>query len=85
VNSNASAHPTLDRITVDPLLLHGQATIRGLRIGVAQVVNMLANGMSHEEVLRELPLLDEEDIRQCLRYAALLTADEIRPLEPAPA
>ena len=43
----------LDRITFDPLLMGGRACIRGMRITVAQVVNLVANGMSVEEILRE--------------------------------
>lgn len=52
----------------------GQACIRGMRISVSLVLNLVANGMSNKEILAEHPDLEEEDIRQCLTYAALLDA-----------
>ena len=69
-----------DRITQNPDLLAGRATIRGLRISVAHVVNLLANGLTPAEVVQELPDLDEEDIRQALAYAAALAKDELHPI-----
>lgn len=72
-----------DRITFDPQILGGRATLRGMRMSVAQVVNLVANGMSVEEILREYPFLEEEDIRQALRYAAALADEEVRPLNVA--
>ena len=77
--------PDLDRITFDPKILHGQATVRGLRMSVAQIVNMVANGMSIQEILHEYSFLEEEDIRQALRYAGLLASEEIHPLTAASA
>lgn len=71
---------TLDRITFDPAILGGKAAIRGMRISVALVVNLVANGMTMGEILREYPLLEEEDIRQALRYAAALANEELHPL-----
>lgn len=64
-----------DRITFDPDMLGGKACVRGMRISVSLVVNLIANGMTVEEIAAEYPDLDPEDIRQCLRYAAW-TADE---------
>jgi uncharacterized protein (DUF433 family) len=72
----------LDRITHDPQRMGGRASIRGMRITVAQVVNLLANGMTVDDVLREYPDLEAEDVRQALRYAASLANEEIRPLQP---
>ena len=69
-----------DRITQTPDILAGRATIRGLRISVAHVVNLLANGMTPAQVVEELPDLDEEDIRQALAYAAALAKDELHPI-----
>jgi uncharacterized protein (DUF433 family) len=69
-----------DRITFDPRVLGGRACIRGLRITVSQIVNMLANGMSQDEILREYPFLEAEDLRQALQYAASLANEEIQPL-----
>ena len=71
---------TFDRITQRPDLLAGRATIRGLRISVAHVVNLVANGMTPAEVVGELPDLQEEDVRQALAYAAALAQDEVHPL-----
>lgn len=70
----------LDRITQNPDVLGGRATIRGLRISVAHVVNLLANGLTPTQVLEELPDLSEEDIRQALAYAAALAKDELHPI-----
>ena len=71
---------TFDRITQSPNVLAGRATIRGLRISVAHVVNLVANGMTPAQIVEELPDLDEEDIRQALVYAAALAQDEVHPL-----
>lgn len=75
--------PELDRITFDPEILGGRATLRGMRISVAQVVNLVANGLSTEEILREYPFLEEDDIRQSLRYAAALAEEEVHPVRTA--
>ncbi len=70
----------LDRITFDPLMMGGKACIRGMRIPVSLVVNLVANGMTTPEILEEYPSLEEEDIRQALRYAAHLASEEVHPL-----
>ena len=59
-----------DRITVDPKKRGGKPCIRGMRITVYDVLEYLAGGMSHEEVLHDFPYLTEEDIRACLAFAA---------------
>lgn len=69
-----------DRITFDPLMMGGRACIRGMRITVSLVVNLVANGMTTEEILREYPDLEPEDIRQALQYVASLASEEIHPL-----
>jgi len=66
-----------DRITYDPAVMGGRACIRGMRMTVALVVNLVANGMSTEEIIREYPELEPEDIRQALQYASALTNEEI--------
>lgn len=66
-----------DRITANHDILGGKASIRGMRISVALVVNLVANGMSTEEIIAEYPDLEPEDIRQALRYAAWVTADDL--------
>lgn len=69
-----------DRITFDPGMMGGRACIRGMRITVSLVVNLVANGMTSEEILREYPELEEGDIRQALQYAASLANEEIHLL-----
>jgi uncharacterized protein (DUF433 family) len=69
-----------DRITQSPDLLAGRAAVRGLRISVAHVVNLVANGMTPAQIVEELPDLEEEDVRQALGYAAALAQDELHTL-----
>ena len=64
-----------DRITSDPNILGGRACIRGMRISVSLIVNLVANGMTVEEIIVEYPDLEPEDIQQALRYAAWATED----------
>ncbi len=59
---------TWDRITVDPQVMQGKPCVRGMRITVSLVVNLVANGMGTEEIVQEYPDLNEEDVRQCLQY-----------------
>ncbi len=66
-----------DRITFDPTVMGGRACVRGMRITVALVVNLVANGMSTVDILREYPDLESEDIRQSLQYASALANEEI--------
>jgi len=61
-----------DRISIDPLVCHGQACVRGTRIPVRQLVQMLGNGDTVEDLLREYPTLVRDDILACLDYAASL-------------
>ena len=65
----------LNRITADPNIIGGKACIRGMRISVSLIVNLVANGMTTAEIIEEYPDLEAEDIRQALRYAAW-TADD---------
>jgi uncharacterized protein (DUF433 family) len=58
------------RITIEPNKMAGQPCIRGLRIPVATVVAMVADGMSKAEILADLPELEAEDVAHALRYAA---------------
>ena len=66
-----------DRITFDPIVMGGRACVRGMRITVALVVNLVANGMSAEDITREYPDLEREDIRQSLQYASALANEEV--------
>lgn len=60
----------IDRITIKPDVCGGEPTIRGIRITVSHVLEMLAGGMTSEEILRDLPYLEKADIDACLEYAA---------------
>ncbi len=68
------------RITVDPQQMGGMPCIRGLRIPVATVVAMIADGMSEQEVLSNYPDLERDDIREALRYAAGAVRERELPL-----
>ena len=70
-----------NRITIDPKVCHGQACIKGTRIPVHQVLQMLANGDTIEEILQDYPPLTREDILACFDYAALLAEEQVTPLE----
>ena len=59
-----------DRITVDPEQCGGRPCIRGMRIRVTDVLDLLAHGLSSEQILDEHPDLEPEDIRACLRFAS---------------
>ena len=59
-----------DIITIEPGKRGGKPCIRGMRITVYDVLDYLASGMSHEEILADFPYLTENDIRACLAYAA---------------
>ena len=60
----------LDRITLDPAIRSGKPVIRGTRITVSDILEYLAGGMSHEEILADFPDLLEDDIRAALLFAA---------------
>jgi len=61
---------TFERITIDPGVMGGMPTMRGLRIPVATVVAMVADGMTAAEIVDELPDLQLENVADALRYAA---------------
>jgi uncharacterized protein (DUF433 family) len=69
-----------DRITVEPGKCGGKPCIRGMRITVRRVLEILATYRDREEIFREYPFLEEEDLRQALHYAAATVDDELRPL-----
>ena len=69
-----------ERITVNPNQMGGMPCIRGLRIQVATVVGMIADGMTAEEILKAYPDLEHEDIQEALRYAAEAVRERELPL-----
>jgi uncharacterized protein (DUF433 family) len=62
-----------NRITIDPEICHGKPTIRGLRYPVENMLELLASGMTIEELINDYPDLEREDFLACLEYAAKLT------------
>jgi uncharacterized protein (DUF433 family) len=71
---------TYNRITVDPKVMGGAPCIRGLRIPVATVVGMIAEGMAENEILEAYPDLERDDIRQSLHFAAAAVRERELPL-----
>ncbi len=71
------------RITVDPRQMGGVPCLRRLRIPVATVVGMVADGMRDEDILQAYPDLEREDIREALRYAAAALQERALPLLPS--
>jgi uncharacterized protein (DUF433 family) len=69
-----------ERITIEPDKMGGVPCIRGLRIPVATVVGMVAEGMSVDEILADYPDLEAEDIREALQYAAEAVRERDLPL-----
>ena len=62
-----------DRITIDPEICHGKPTIRNKRYTIDLILDLLAAGSSHAEILEDYPSLQDEDILACLAYASKVT------------
>ena len=65
----------LDRIKSDPAVCNGKATIRGLRITVDFILKLLGDGYSADDIVREYPELEREDVLQAARYGAWLASE----------
>ena len=72
-----------NRITFDSNVMGGRACIRGMRITVSFILNLVANGMTATNIVKEYPYLVEEDVRQALHYAAWLADETVQILEPS--
>ena len=72
-----------DRISIDSKICHGQACVKGTRIPVHQILHMMANGDTVEELLAEYPSLFREDIMACLDFAAELAEEQVTPIPVA--
>jgi len=72
-----------DRITFNPSIMGGRACIRGMRVTVALIVNLFANGMSDEEIIEDYPYLEKDDVRQALQYVAWLAEEKVFDLKAA--
>ncbi|MFN7843339.1 MAG: DUF433 domain-containing protein [Pirellula sp.] len=70
----------IDRITFDPSVMGGKPCIRGMRITVSTILGLLATGRSREEILKAYPHLEDQDIDQCLAYAAWRMEERDLPL-----
>ena len=66
----------ISRITIIPTICHGKPTIRGLRYPVENMLELLAGGMTFEEILDDYPDLEKEDLLACLEYAVKVTQTE---------
>jgi uncharacterized protein (DUF433 family) len=72
-----------NRITFDSNVMGGRACIRGLRVTVSLILNLVANKMTAAEIVKEYPYLEDEDVTQALQYAAWLADETVQILEPA--
>ncbi len=70
-----------ERILIDPKVCHGQACIKGTRIPVHQIVHMIANRDTIDDLLEEYPSLERDDILACLDYAASLAEEMVTPID----
>ena len=67
------------RITFDPNIMGGRACIRGMRITASLIVDQVAHGATVDEILKEYPDLEREDIQEALEYAAWVVREEVHP------
>ena len=76
-------HPLLERISIDPRVCFGKPTVRGTRIWVSLILDLLAGGMSMGELLEEYPQLTTEDIRAAIAYGAEMSRERyvVLPIE----
>ncbi|NCO68855.1 MAG: antitoxin [Nitrospirae bacterium CG_4_10_14_3_um_filter_44_29] len=73
----------INRILIDRNIMHGKPCIKGTRIPVYLILDLLAGGSTIKEILDDYPDITEEDIRACVEYAAMLAREEAGELEPA--
>ncbi|MFQ5823858.1 MAG: DUF433 domain-containing protein [bacterium] len=73
----------MEKITVNPKILGGKPIIKGTRISVEHIINLLASNVTEQEILEDYPHITHEDIQACLKYAARFLKNEIYlDLEP---
>jgi uncharacterized protein (DUF433 family) len=77
------SHPLLERISIDPRVCFGKPTVRGTRIWVSLILDLLAGGMSMGELLEEYPQLTTEDVRAAMAYGAEMSRERyvVLPIE----
>jgi uncharacterized protein (DUF433 family) len=82
--SNIGRMSRLERITTDPAICHGKPTVRGLRYPVETLLELLASGMTTEEIVADYPELERDDVLAALEFAALaLGMGRVTPLSAA--
>ena len=69
---NFNMENLFNRITLNPEVSAGKPTIRNMRFTVSQLLELLASGMTHQDILTDYPYLEEADINACLLYAAYI-------------
>jgi len=74
-----------ERITFDPQIMGGRACIRGMRVTVSLILNLVAEGMKAEEIIDAYPYLEPEDIQESLRYGAWLADESVSSVDIASA
>jgi uncharacterized protein (DUF433 family) len=73
-----------ERIIIDPHILVGKPVVKGTRIAVEMVIDLLAAGWTHDQILQAYPTLKTDDVRACLGYASeLLHSEKVYPLKTA--
>ena len=77
------SHPLLERISIDPRVCFGKPTVRGTRIWVSLILDLLAGGMTMGDMLEEYPQLTTEDIRAAIAYGAEMSRERyvVLPIE----
>jgi len=73
------------RITINPQIMHGKPCIRGMRVPVHVILDLLAAGETPANILAHYPYLEADDIAEAIRYAAWVTREDTVPLPPIPA
>jgi len=71
-----------ERIFIDPRIIHGKPCIKGTRIPVYLILDLLAGGSTEEQILDDYPDLQEGDIKACIQYASDIAREEVGILEP---
>jgi len=74
----------LDRISIDPNVCFGKPCIKGHRIWVSMILDLLADGMSGADIRAEYPQLTDEDIRACIAYGAEMSREHYIEIQPVP-
>ena len=76
-SGGSSAGTGFDRVSHDPRIMGGKPIIRGMRVTVGMILGELGAGATSEEILRDFPYLEREDILHAIRYGAWLAREEV--------